>query len=304
MRATHAERAGAVPSISTRAGRVWRAVAAALTAAGLAACVYVPEEAQYVEIQPQVDRPSAPLMVSKLAYLPNENTAACDIKVLSVWLEEPNGKRGKQPVYMLAGESKGEDCQTATLTLTLRSPIGRVLWRDQFTTGSLYGFENATDAAKMRGRMIDWITNYGGLNRTTRQLPSWPSGYERPDVDGGNPFLPAEDITRDEYEKIRLSRQPLYCYTSGRRAWNCLALDRSEREVRFLGVQTFKKQPAAAPARAPKAPDSISELPEGAVRADDVVPPEPASATGSTDGVEVGPLPADAFLTDTQPAKP
>ena len=142
---------------------------------------------------------------------------------------------------MLTGKSEGENCQQASLTLELRAPNGRVLWRDRFDRSQLYGFGDVHDPDKMRGRLIDWITNLDGLNRTTRQLPTWPQELDKPYVGSGNPFLPARDITREEYEEIRVAQRPLYCYTAGPLFWNCLALIREENEVRYLGIQTFKR---------------------------------------------------------------
>ncbi len=205
------------------------------------ACVYVPEEAQTINLEDQqLKRPSAPL-INKVAELPNRFTAACDIEVSSVWIENPGGQRGSRQVYMLFGESEGEACEQATLKLALRAPNGRVLWRDQFSRSQIYGFSDAQEPDRMRGRLIDWITNIDGLNRTTRQLPTWPEQMEKPYVGDGNPFLPARDMTREEYEKIRLANRPLYCYTAGPLFWNCLALIREENEVKYLGIQTFKR---------------------------------------------------------------
>lgn len=228
---------------NARRGRRGRGLVALALAAALAACVYVPEEAQVIEI-PQEEppqRPSAP-MVGKIASLPTAFTGACDIAVSSVWIENPGGTRIDRQVYMLSGESRGVDCSTAELKLSLRAPNGRVLWRDSFQRAQLFGFEEVEDPEQMRGRLIDWITNYGRLNRTTRQLPTWPVGWSEPDVGTGNPFVPAQDITQEEYEEIRQARRPLYCYTAGANYWKCFALIREDNEIRFLGLQSFKPE--------------------------------------------------------------
>lgn len=217
-----------------RAGFAARAAAIIVLGALAAGCAVVPEPEPVATPEPP-ERPSAPLLL-RLAELP-EDDQSCDMAVSTVWAEALDG----EGVFSIQGASEGPTCLNTTLTLTLRAPNGRLLWRDELSRAQVYGFRDAETPEKMRGRLIDWITAFGALTRTTRALPDWPDGVDRPDVGEGNPFLPAQDLPREEYETVRQGRRPLYCYTASASYMNCVALSRREAEVRYLGVQTFRR---------------------------------------------------------------
>lgn len=155
-----------------------------------------------------------------------DDDEGCDVEMATVWRETDRG------VYAAEVRSRGDDCATATVSIALRGPTMRVLWRENFLTEDLAGFQAAVDARSMRSVLVRWITSGGSTRQTARQLPPWPNLDARR-------FAVDEEINQAEYESVRRADVPIFCYVAGLDRRRCVALVDEGRDVVTMGFQLF-----------------------------------------------------------------
>lgn len=150
----------------------------------------------------------------------------CEVRVDTIWRDIGDGR------YRLEARSDGDSCQTAELSLAIRAPSQRVIMRETFLAEELAGFDRATDPRRMRGALIDWVTNQGALDRNTADLPSWI------EAQFSRLSLP-DDITREEYQRLLDEALPMFCYTDSLTTMNCVALETDGRNLTQIGTVTL-----------------------------------------------------------------
>lgn len=150
----------------------------------------------------------------------------CEVRVDAIWRDVFDGR------YRLEARSRGETCAEAELSLAIRAPSQRVIMRVEFLAADLAGFERAVDPRRMRGALIDWMTNFGALNRVTSDLPSWV------EAQFSRLKLP-EEMTREEYQRLLDESLPMYCYTNSLTTMNCVALETDGRNFTRIGDVTL-----------------------------------------------------------------
>lgn len=147
----------------------------------------------------------------------------CDVRVDTIWTDAFDGR------YRLEARSIGESCASAELTLAIRAPSQRVIMRETFEAETVAGFARATDPRRMRGAIIDWITNRGNLDRNTTDLPSWVEAqFSRLTLN--------DEMTREEYQRLLDEALPMYCYDNSPTTMNCVALETDGRNLTQIGT--------------------------------------------------------------------
>ncbi len=157
----------------------------------------------------------------------------CEMIIRTVWAETNAGR------YIIEAESKSAECEGAELSLAIRAPNRRVVYRANLKADEVYGFTEVRAPLEMRGALIDWATNYGSLTRRSGRLPYWPRGAIQPTVAGAYPFIVDEVWERVTYLEVREANLPVYCHVLDLESMNCLVLHDAEQDVVPLGVQKF-----------------------------------------------------------------
>lgn len=157
----------------------------------------------------------------------------CEIIIRTVWTETRRGR------YIIEAESKTESCEDVELSIAIRAPDQRVVYRANLDAEDVYGFADVTRPTEMRGALIDWATNYGSLTRRSGRLPYWPRGAARPNVGVEYPFIVDESWSRVAYIEARKADEPVFCHVSTFDSMTCVLLVDAEQTVRPLGVQKF-----------------------------------------------------------------
>jgi hypothetical protein len=136
---------------------------------------------------------------------------ACNIDADTIWQDTDRGR------YRIEAQAVGESCETAKLTMTVRTPTKRVILRKNFEAKEINGFEMISDPRLMRRALINWMTNNGRTARTTGDLPEWiEAQYSR--------LTLVETVERDSYIRLRKQKRPLLCFTDSNVSKLCLVL--------------------------------------------------------------------------------
>lgn len=134
----------------------------------------------------------------------------------------------------------GATCETAVGTLVVRNATGEpVYWTAQPAAQTML-LAYKTSAAELVAGLKEWIDPKGGKAQTADELPEWKAGAEAPGEAGAEfPFFAAEGMPREEYEKIRATKAPVFCYVQGMESVNCIVLEKESGMLISVGVQTF-----------------------------------------------------------------
>lgn len=157
----------------------------------------------------------------------------CEMIMRTVWAETDQGR------YIIEAESKSVECEGADLSLAIRAPNRRVVYRANLKSNEVYGFADVTNPLDMRGALIDWATNYGQLTKGSNRLPYWPRGAATPTVAGAYPLILDPVWNRLSYLEVRRLDVPVYCHIVDFESLNCMVLNDPEQDVVPLGVQKF-----------------------------------------------------------------
>ncbi|MCI4663658.1 MAG: hypothetical protein MRY74_02950 [Neomegalonema sp.] len=157
----------------------------------------------------------------------------CELLIRTVWAETRRGR------YIIEAQSKTESCVDIELSIAIRAPNQRVIYRSNYKAAEVYGFTKIKRPTDIRGALIDWATNYGSLNKRSDRLPYWPRGARTPTVRGKYPFTADKTWDRPSYLELRRAKLPVYCHVHDLDSMNCVILNDFEQKVRPLGVQKF-----------------------------------------------------------------
>lgn len=180
-------------------------------------------------------RASGP-MISRVVQMPKPGQG-CKLSLTTVWAESSAGD------YVIEASSSGRACNTATLKIDIRRPDSARIYRASHDAASVYGFPEigADDVLAMRGRMIDWATNYGRAY-STAQLPDWPDWTPSPITPPNRLFLVADDLEQPAYEAARAADRPMFCYMATLAHMRCVTVTADGSKIITLGDQQFRDE--------------------------------------------------------------
>lgn len=138
--------------------------------------------------------------------------------------------------FAVEAQSFGPDCERALATIVVRDAQGRVQWTESAPTAHVMVLARARDAESMRRALNEWITTSNHTISTSSAFPEWPRGAAAPQ-NGEFPFYPTEQFDRENYEALRRTNTPVFCYVQGMESQACLALMNGE--LVKVGVQSF-----------------------------------------------------------------
>lgn len=138
--------------------------------------------------------------------------------------------------FAVEAQTFGPNCEKAVATLVIRNTQGGVVWTESYPTQNVMVLAPAHDAAAMQAALRQWITESNHTITTSSAFPEWPQGASGPQ-NGEFPFYPSDQFDRDNYEALRRTNTPVYCYVQGAESQACLALMNGE--LVNVGVQTF-----------------------------------------------------------------
>jgi hypothetical protein len=73
---------------------------------------------------------------------------------------------------------------------------------------------------------------------TTADLPEWKEGAESPSS-GEFPFYVQDGIDRENYNRIRAAKAPVFCYVQGMESLSCAYKEPTDGYISRIGTQTF-----------------------------------------------------------------
>jgi hypothetical protein len=184
------------------------------TLAGAAACIPQP---------PKTPRPAEPTIVEKPL------ASACSARSATAWF-------GGGANFTIEAMTDGPDCAQAVATLVIRNAKGESLWIDTFNTSQNMALAEAQTAVAMQTAVAAWIDQKDPQFKSTGNLPVWAPNQTQPAL-GEFPFYPEDAMTREDYNKLRTQKLPMFCYVQGIESEACLALHDGAFEK--IGAQSF-----------------------------------------------------------------
>lgn len=151
--------------------------------------------------------------------------AACDITV-----EQPG--RTVAAAYRLIATERGAACADAKLTLTVRSPRGRTVYRIARDRRDIPWLFDVKDRRGFANSLREWARPAG---LTTATQPAWLDGGA-PFKYTGAPYAIDPLVARAQYEALRRAAAPMLCLPQGSESSICIAL-RGERDAVAIGMQ-------------------------------------------------------------------
>jgi hypothetical protein len=138
--------------------------------------------------------------------------------------------------FAIEGQSAGDDCAAAPVTLTIRAADGAVAFEESHQSDHVMTLAGAESIDDMRRRLGEWITPAGAQMDSTGDLPEWVQGAHYP-VSEEFPFYPEDGVTRETYEALRAEDRVMYCYVQGMESIACLVV--RDGALAKIGVQSF-----------------------------------------------------------------
>lgn len=135
----------------------------------------------------------------------------------------------------VTGTSSGQECATASISLSMRDGGGRILFGEAFDADQVMTLAGKTNAAEMQAALVEWVTPAPSM-QTSSTLPPWPAGAPQP-MSGEFPFYPDPGMERSAYLTLRGSNVPMFCYVQGMESLGCVAFENDT--IVKVGVQTF-----------------------------------------------------------------
>jgi hypothetical protein len=135
----------------------------------------------------------------------------------------------------ITGSASGQNCATASVSLSMRDSGGRILFGEAFDADQVMTLAGKTNAAEMQAALIEWLTPAPSM-QTSSTLPAWPAGAPQP-MSGEFPFYPDPGMERSAYLALRGRNAPMFCYAQGMESLGCVAFENET--VTKVGVQTF-----------------------------------------------------------------
>ena len=156
---------------------------------------------------------------------------ACPARVHGQW--EPEGNAGP---FSIDAYTDGPSCAQAAATIVMRDPEGEVAYSDTYPARHVFTLADAKTLGEMNSALSGWISEGSESFASTADLPEWKEGEHAPE--GGEfPFIPEEFYDQPDYERLRASAAPVYCYVQGLESMACLAIDHGA--LMKIGFQVF-----------------------------------------------------------------
>jgi hypothetical protein len=138
--------------------------------------------------------------------------------------------------FTVEAQTFGPDCERAVATIVIRDAQRRVQWTESSPAAHVMVLAAARDVGAMQAALTEWITSSNHTIATSSAFPEWPQGASGPQ-NGEFPFYPDDAFDRANYEALRRTNTPVYCYVQGMESQACLALMNGE--LVKVGVQSF-----------------------------------------------------------------
>ncbi len=221
---------------------IWRWMATAAMAAGLAACA---DNAQVDAARQNAEQMAAEAgAIAEKATADAGAMAAVGTALASALREVPNScpaalRRpwGPSQQFVIEATVQGPSCDKAVVSLVIRRTDGTVELTESYGTASVFGLADAADPAAMDAALTEWVIPAERATQSTATLPEWAAGAGQP---GGEfPFLFDADqaFTRADWERLRTEALPMLCWPQGMESMACHVL--REDRIDRIGVQTF-----------------------------------------------------------------
>ena len=172
-----------------------------------------------------------------LAAAASPASASCNHTVKVPWTS------AKSFGLQLSASSVGETCGTTALLLTVSTAKGDVLWATSFLAQqvSIFSGDNARTDVAMKATLKDWVTIGQGKDvklTTTKVLPDWKQGEDRPLSEGEFGFFIDESKLRDTFLELRAKNLPMFCFVQGMESEGCIVAE-DKSTISNIGGYTF-----------------------------------------------------------------
>ena len=135
--------------------------------------------------------------------------------------------------------TNGVTCDKAWAAIGMRNAAGEPVFWQAYAVDQNAALAGQTDVAGMEKALKDWIDPTNAAFQTTADLPEWKEGADMP-MSGEFPFYPEDGIDRENYQRIRALKAPVFCFVTGMESMTCLYPDKDSGGMLFtVGAQSF-----------------------------------------------------------------
>lgn len=140
--------------------------------------------------------------------------------------------------WVIEASADGPTCDNAVATLIIRNPAGEpVYWTSQVASQTMV-LAGKTGPKELGAGLKEWTDPNSSTIQTADALPEWKKGTESPGAGSEFPFYPDEGLTQEDYEAIRATKAPTFCFVQGMESLDCLVLGK-DGVLTSVGVQSF-----------------------------------------------------------------